>query len=89
MFEIDGDLILFKGNPVARFEKSAWPTLRDDVAEALAGCWPDAPSETQHKIIVEEMRQYEAELRDARSDIRAYVREIAALEEQLDRALTK
>ncbi len=35
MFEIEGDLILFNRVPVARFEPSAWPSLRHEIAIAL------------------------------------------------------
>lgn len=79
MFEIDGDLILFEGNPVARFEPSAWPSLRAEVEGALDGYDPEASSEE-----AEEIDRLEAELRDARSDIKAYVREIAALEGKIE-----
>ncbi len=81
MFEIDGDLILFDGNPVARFEASAWPTLRDEVVAALEACDPDVDAPLEEKI-----DELETELREARSDIKGYVREIAELTAQLEDA---
>lgn len=84
MFDFDGDLILFQGQPVARFEPSAWPTLRDEVVHALQTVHVDAPTEEEWARLKEEVDCLQTELRTAQDDIRDYVRQISRLTQQLD-----
>ncbi len=34
-FSVEGDLILYEGVPIARFEPTLWPTLRDRIEMEL------------------------------------------------------
>lgn len=47
MLQIFGDEIVLEGIVIARFEKAAWPTLRDRAASIMDGALPDMVAEDE------------------------------------------
>ena len=56
MLTIIADEIIMEGRTVARFDKGAWPTLRDRVEAIIEGAEPDMISETDHGKAIDEAR---------------------------------
>ena len=81
MIDIVGDEIILEGVTIARFEKAAWPTLRERAESILDGAELDMIREKDHCSAIDEAR------REGESDAREWVKE--EMRSEVDKARDK
>ena len=83
MFDICDNEILFDRTVIAKFSVKIWPTLRDQVEEALLAYDPSGADEASAK----EIRELEAEHDTAARDLEARISELEAERDALEKTL--